>query len=96
MILQGQYNHAALVKCGATYIKDMGDGTTYVEPNNLNISAYESNCVVCTNKVKADELKAQIAVLDLKRIRPLAEGDSAYVATLNAQIAALRAQLATL
>ena len=36
---------------------------------------------------------AEIAQLDLKRIRPLAEGDSAYLATLNAQIAALRAKL---
>ena len=38
-------------------------------------------------------IKAQIAELDLKRIRPMAEGDTAYLATLNAQITALRAQL---
>lgn len=36
---------------------------------------------------------AEIAQLDIKRIRPLAEGDSAYLATLNAQISALRAKL---
>lgn len=36
---------------------------------------------------------AEIAQLDLKRIRPLAEGDSAYLATLNAQISSLRAKL---
>ena len=38
-------------------------------------------------------IKAQIAVLDLRRIRPLAEGDAEYLADLNAQIVALRAQL---
>lgn len=40
-----------------------------------------------------DPIIAEIAQLDLKRIRPLAEGDSAYLATLNDQIAALRAKL---
>lgn len=38
-------------------------------------------------------IKAQIAALDLRRIRPLAEGDTAHLATLNAQILALRARL---
>ena len=38
-------------------------------------------------------LKAEIAVLDLKRVRPLAEGDAAFLSVLNAQVAALRAQL---
>lgn len=38
-------------------------------------------------------IKSQIAALDLKRIRPLAEGDTVYLAKLNEQIAALRAQL---
>lgn len=36
---------------------------------------------------------ARLAVLDVKRIRPLAEGDQAYLATINAQILALRGQL---
>jgi len=40
----------------------------------------------------ADTL-SQITALDIKRIRPLAEGDTAYLATLNTQIAALRATL---
>ena len=38
-------------------------------------------------------IKAQIAALDLKRIRPLAEGDTAFLAGLNTQITTLRAQL---
>ena len=38
-------------------------------------------------------IKAQLAELDVKRIRPLAEGDSVYLAQLNDQIAVLRAQL---
>lgn len=38
-------------------------------------------------------IKAQLAALDMKRIRPLAEGDSAYLAKLNEQVKALRGQL---
>lgn len=46
-------------------------------------------------KVEQDNsrIKAEIAALDLRRIRPIAEGDTAYLTTLNAQITALRAQL---
>jgi len=36
---------------------------------------------------------AQIHALDLKRIRPLAEGDTSYLTTLNDQIIVLRAML---
>jgi len=36
---------------------------------------------------------AEMNALDMKRIRPLAEGDTAFLATLNTKIAALRATL---
>lgn len=42
------------------------------------------------------ELKAELSVLDIKRIRPTAEGDTAYLITLNAQAVALRAELKAL
>ena len=45
------------------------------------------------NEQRRASIKAQIAALDLRRIRPLAEGDTEYLATLNAQIAELRSQL---
>lgn len=38
-------------------------------------------------------IKTQLFDLDLKRIRPLAEGDTVYLAKLNEQIVALRANL---
>ena len=41
-------------------------------------------------------IDAQLAALDIKRIRPTAEGDTAYLATLNDQAVALRAQRAEL
>ena len=41
-------------------------------------------------------IDAQLAALDIKRIRPVAEGDTAYLATLNQQAADLRAQRALL
>jgi hypothetical protein len=39
------------------------------------------------------EIKNKLAALDIKRIRPVAEGDTAYLATLNAQALALRTEL---
>jgi len=36
---------------------------------------------------------AELSVLDAKRIRPLAEGDTKFLNTLNTKIAALRASL---
>lgn len=42
------------------------------------------------------QIKADLAALDARKIRPMAEGDTAYLATLNAQSAVLRAELAAL
>ena len=42
------------------------------------------------------QIKSELAELDQRRIRPLAEGDTGYLATLNAQTVALRAELQTL
>jgi len=39
------------------------------------------------------EIKNELATLDIKRIRPVAEGDTAYLATLNAQAIVLRTEL---
>lgn len=39
------------------------------------------------------KIRQQIAALDQKRLRPMAEGDMAYLIQLNEQIVALRAQL---
>lgn len=46
-----------------------------------------------SNRVKNSGTLAQIAALDLKRIRPLAEGDTEYLQTITDQIKTLRAQL---
>lgn len=42
------------------------------------------------------EIKADLSALDFKRIRPLAEGDTEYLTTINAQAVALRAELTAL
>ena len=42
------------------------------------------------------EIKSELIALDIKRIRPLAEGDVDYLATLNAQAIALRSELTSL
>lgn len=39
------------------------------------------------------EIKVILAELDQRRIRPMAEGDTEYLATLNTQAVALRAEL---
>jgi len=41
-------------------------------------------------------IDAQLAALDIKRIRPTAEGDTIYLATLNQQAVDLRTQRAML
>ena len=42
------------------------------------------------------QIKTELALLDSKKIRPMSEGDTAYLATLNTQTAILRAELAGL
>lgn len=41
-------------------------------------------------------INAQLSALDIKRIRPSVEGDAAYLAILNKQAVALRAERALL
>lgn len=49
-----------------------------------------------TRTDRIDQIKLELAALDIKKIRPLAESDATYLTTLNAQSATLRAELATL
>ena len=51
---------------------------------------------VPTNEDVKNGIKAQLAALDQKKIRPMAEGDLAYLATLNEQTVELRSKLAAL
>lgn len=67
-ILNGSYNHVALVKCGATLVRDNGDGTTYVEPAGLDISGYKTALLdipVLAKKtaVKVEALRRIIALI---------------------------------
>lgn len=45
---------------------------------------------------RIDQIKAELVALDAKKIRPLAEGDTDYLATLNAQTRMLRDELRSL
>ena len=45
---------------------------------------------------RIDQIKQELAALDARKIRPLAEGDTAYLATLNSQTVALRTELEAL
>lgn len=42
---------------------------------------------------RVTEIKEELIALDVKRIRPMCEGDTEYLATLNAQAGALREEL---
>ena len=42
------------------------------------------------------QIKSELAAIDSKRIRPISEGDTAFLAILNAQAVTLRTELATL
>ena len=62
---------------------------------------FRNGAWVIVDAVKAEnpriaEIKADISALDFKRIRPLAEGDTEYLTTINAQAVALRAELTAL
>jgi hypothetical protein len=46
--------------------------------------------------IRRAEIIAQLADIDKRRIRPLAEGDQVFLASLNAEAVALRAELAAL
>ena len=45
---------------------------------------------------RIEQIKHELLALDQKKIRPLAFGDTAYLATLNAQTTALQAELVAL
>lgn len=63
-------------------------------PSETEIDAARLKVVAEATRVqKVIDVKAQIAILDIKRIRPLAEGDTMYLAKLNEQVVALRAKL---
>lgn len=65
---------------------------------SINLSAEEQTAALAKSVVEAGkrqqiDIKNQLSALDFRRIRPLAEGDSTFLAQLNDQIKALRAQL---
>ena len=61
MILIGKYNHQALIKCGAKFVRDELDGNTYVEPDNLDISGYDPMYSPAPNQVTMRQ--ARLALL---------------------------------
>lgn len=62
----------------------------------VKITEAEAAKLQPTNTPRTEEVAqilGELAALDVKRIRPLAEGDTAYLATLNKQAVELRAKL---
>lgn len=47
-------------------------------------------------EIRITAIKEELAAIDIKRIRPLAEGDAVWLKTYNDQAAALRDELNTL
>ena len=80
-------------------------GKTAIAPPQFDRAAqgcfFRDGAWVIVDAVKAEnprieEIKAELVAIDMRRIRPLAEGDSDYLATLNAQAISLRAELASI
>ena len=67
MILTGRYNHQALVKCGAKFVRDEPDGNTYVAPDGLDISglAVLELGLVREHKSKAAKAEAKRRIIGL-------------------------------
>lgn len=89
----------------STHILRIGDGAVIpCDPMNTDYAEYLAWCAAGNAPLPADSLpnsriaqiKAELAVLDARRIRPLAEGDTAYLDGLNAQAIALRNELQSL
>ena len=69
-----------------------GGAVFTVEAVDLTTDQLAAKAAAVVAKANA-VIAAQLAALDLKRIRPAAEGDTEYLATLNAEAIALRARL---
>ncbi|MDD4971861.1 MAG: hypothetical protein PHT07_20745 [Paludibacter sp.] len=76
---------------GVIYDGDMQVGDRV--STDAEVLDYERSKIKVQRK---NEIILQLSPLDQKKIRPLAEGDTTYLATLNAQTVDLRAELATL
>lgn len=79
-----QHPDAVRYVVGEYFVDAIGD-----EPTLADVLAFLPNPRIA-------EIKAELLALDLKKIRPISEGDTAYLAILNAQTKALRDELATL
>lgn len=85
-----------------TRVQRLADGVTFIpDADSEEAIAYRAWCDAGGVPVASDappspriaEIKAELVALDIRRIRPLAEGDTSYLSTLNAQVLALRAEL---
>jgi len=68
------------------FIQHLGNGLFEIKPNPA-----QSAEIIKARRIR--EIKAELYGLDLKRIRPLAEGDLAYLESINAEVATLREEM---
>lgn len=59
MILTGRYNHLALIKCGAAFNRDEPDGNTYVLPDGLDTTAYNTHLTAVNKQSLKDNVSAK-------------------------------------
>ena len=67
---------------------------TVAEGNTLEIR--DELPIIPTENPRIAAIKAELDALDFKRIRPIAEGDTVYLAELNKQVLTLRSELKVL
>jgi hypothetical protein len=63
-----------------------------VVPTAADLDAHAA-LIVAT---RAEEIKTELKAIDMRKIRPMSEGDTAYLAALNANAQLLRAELVAL
>ena len=83
-------------KTNAVHFLDAASFAYLLPDGSVEITDAEAAKLQPTNTPRTEEVAqilGELAALDVKRIRPLAEGDTAYLATLNKQAVELRAKL---
>lgn len=83
MILRGTYDHDALHDAGATFVRQNGDGTTYVYPDSFDVSKIPASELRVARAKKASEMRDASNTARLSGFNSSALGAANHYSTDN-------------